>query len=451
MLKHLQSTVDGLSEPHPLLALLEACVVSLLLPVLGLWRHPQDPFFLQASFPWLILAPLLIGLRYGYGHGLGSAVGINLLLLLFLQLGRAGVPSFPTSLGLGLVLIAMVAGEFCDLWQRRQRQLTELNYHHHTLMQKFARAYHLLSLSHEQLERRVLANTKSLRETMTYLRERALSTEADAADCLELHHLMMEVLGSFGRLQVAALYRVDDDGVLNPTATSTLGNPKPIALDEPLLHEALSSKRFVCIRPEDTAGVTQEEAGAGRAAHTLIAALPLVDVHQRIFGVVTVQMMPFEALNQDHLKLLAVLGGHLGDMLALAAGGAVYQFHASLLRSHQDAGEHNLSAMLVGLVSDPALGPPTLWSEILQRHRAIDQQWLTSNRHGHRVLLIVMPLTNAEGARGFVQRLEDLCQDLLARPLGAAGVRVHQVVLDGAGSAKDKLAVLKKACELHGD
>jgi hypothetical protein len=461
MLKHLQSEIEEAPGPRPSVVLLEACLLTLLLPALGLWRHPDDPFFLHASFPWLVLAPLFIGLLYGFAHGLGSAVLLNLLMLAVFQLGRSGQlgrlgypghldgMELPTSLALGLVLTAMVAGEFCDMWQRKLHRMMELNYHHHTLMQRFARAYHLLSISHERLERRVLANTKSLREVMTYLRERALSTESDSPDNLELHHLMMEVLGSFGLLQVAAMYRVDEHGILIPQVTSKLGNPKPIELADPLLAEAFRSKQFACIRPEAMAD--PGENGTARTSRTLLGVLPLSDVHGRIWGVVTVQVMPFEAFNEDHLSLLAVLGGHLGDMLALAGGGAVYQFHSSLLRSHKDASEHNLSATLVGIVSDPALAPPALWSAILERHRAIDQQWLLRNRHGHRVLFVVMPLTTAEGARGFVQRLSELCQDRCTKSLGEAGVRIHQIPLDGTGTAKDKLRALKEACEVHGD
>lgn len=450
MLKHLQTTVEDLPSPPPFLVLLEVAVVTLLLPALGLWRHPQDPFFLHAGFPWLVLAPLLIGLRYGFAHGLGSAVALNLLMYVCIGMGRAGVTTFPGSLALGLLLVAMLAGEFCDMWHRRLHHMTELNYHHHMLMQKFTRSYHLLTLSHERLERRVLANTKSLRETMTYLRERALLAEVETSDSSGLSHLFMEVLGSFGMLQVAALYRADAQGVLSSQVAAKLGNPKPVRLDDPLLLQALKTKQLTCIRPEQALLPAGEEPSPDVVSQTLLAVLPLVDVSGRLWGVVAVQAMPFAALNREHLNLLAVLGGQMGDMLALAAGGAVEQFHTCLLRSHIDARDHGMTAMLLALVIDPQLAPRALLSSLLERHRALDQEWLTENRHGHRVLLMVMPLTDAEGARGYVQRLENFCQDHLGKPLQDLGVRVQQVVLDGNGAAQDKLLALKEACEIHG-
>ena len=53
-------------------------------------------------------------------------------------------------------------------------------------------------------------------------------------------------------------------------------------------------------------------------------------------------------------------------------------------------------------------------------------------------------------ARGYVQRLENFCQDHLGKPMRDLGVRVQQVVLDGNGAAQDKLQALKEACEIHG-
>lgn len=84
-----------------------------------------------------------------------------------------------------------------------------------------------------------------------------------------------------------------------------------------------------------------------------------------------------------------------------------------------------------------------------EQHRDLDHQWLTRNRNGQRLLLMLMPLTDAEGARGFVQRLEGWAKQKYSQPLAALGVRIQQVALDGVGRAEDKLRLLKEACELH--
>ena len=448
MLKHLQAHADELASPRPLLALCEVAVLTCILPALGLWQNRQDPFFLHGGFPWLVLPPLITSLRYGFAHGLGSAATLCLVLLAFARRHHPAVPAFPGSLAIGLLLTAMITGEFRDMWQRKLHRLHELSEYHQVLLQKFSRSYHLLATSHDRLERRVLANTRSLRETMTYLRERALSVAPSSPDGSELAHLMIEVLGSFGLLQVAALYRVDEHGILVPQVVAKLGNPKADPLSDPLIEEALRTKQLTCLRPEDT-GPRSEDSEPIRMSKALLAALPLVDVHGRVWALVTVQQMPFMALSQDHLNLLAVIGGHMGDLMALVAGGTV-QFHTSLLRTHSDARQHKLPGMLLGFVVNPAVAPPTLLGGLLEQHRVLDQQWLTRNQQGHSVLLMVVPLTDIEGARGLVQRLEDFCEQRYGKSLSAAGVQIHQVALDGSGEPHEKLHELKEACEIHG-
>lgn len=451
MWKPLQTTVEDLPAPRPFLMFLEVAVVTLLLPVLGLWRHPSDPLFIHASFPWLILAPLLLALRYGFAQGLISATTLSLLMYALFRSHRLGVEQFPGSLVLGLLLVAMLAGEFCDMWHRRLDRLSELNRYRHVLVQKFTRSYQLLSLSHEQLERRVLANTRSLRETMTYLRQRALAIDPKGDDGREVPHLMMEVLGSFGLLQVAALYHVDEFGILVPQVVAKLGNPAAVPIDDPMLMQALRTRQLTCIRPDDPlAPQPSEEEAPQIQSQMLLAVIPLGDVHGRLWGVVTVQAMPFEALSREHLNLLAVIGGHMGDLLALGAGGGSQQFHTALLRCHIDARDHRLAAMLTALRLDMKVAPKTLWSELLELHRGLDQPWLMHDRYGNPVLLLLMPLTDAEGSRGFLSRLDRFCEDRYGKSLQESGVRTHSILIDGQEPAPAKLQAIKEACEVHG-
>ena len=58
--------------------------------VLGVcyWLHPADPLFLQ-GFPWPILAPLLLAVRYGFLQGACSAA---LLVLVAYVMHRLDFP-----------------------------------------------------------------------------------------------------------------------------------------------------------------------------------------------------------------------------------------------------------------------------------------------------------------------------------------------------------------------
>ena len=140
-------------------------------PALGLWQNRQDPFFLHGGFPWLVLPPLITSLRYGFAHGLGSAATLCLVLLAFARRHHPAVPAFPGSLAIGLLLTAMITGEFRDMWQRKLHRLHELSEYHQVLLQKFSRSYHLLATSHDRLERRVrqVAHSHGRRSLVTRL------------------------------------------------------------------------------------------------------------------------------------------------------------------------------------------------------------------------------------------------------------------------------------------
>src|SRR4051812_30637690 len=107
------TAVENSATSRPFLVLLEVSAATLLLLVLGYCTHRPDPFFLYASFPWLELVPLLVGLRHGVAYGVGSALLLDFLFYGFWRC-HVAVPSFPVGLAIGLVLIAIVAGEFHD-------------------------------------------------------------------------------------------------------------------------------------------------------------------------------------------------------------------------------------------------------------------------------------------------------------------------------------------------
>ena len=134
--------------------------------VLGLcyWLHPADPLFLQ-GFPWPILAPLLLAVRYGFLQGACSAALLVLAALVLHRLGMPGYVQLPGSFIVGVLVSSMVVGEFRDLWGRRLERLQTANEYRQYRLDEFTRAYHVLRSSHERLEQRVAGSDTSLRST----------------------------------------------------------------------------------------------------------------------------------------------------------------------------------------------------------------------------------------------------------------------------------------------
>ena len=73
----------------------ESIAISLSFPVIGYAIDPADPFFINYEFPWLILAPVLAGLRYGFVAGITSATLLISLVTGGFFLGWPGVSFFP--------------------------------------------------------------------------------------------------------------------------------------------------------------------------------------------------------------------------------------------------------------------------------------------------------------------------------------------------------------------
>ena len=91
----------------------ETAVITVAGPCLGYVLHPRDPWFVASSFSWLIFVPLFLGLRFGFAYGFGSALA--LLLGAGVAWQRGAIAQFPSTFGVGLLGVGMVAGEFCDL------------------------------------------------------------------------------------------------------------------------------------------------------------------------------------------------------------------------------------------------------------------------------------------------------------------------------------------------
>ena len=68
---------------------LETILVTGLAIGLGFWLTPEDPLQMHAGFPWPILAPLLLGVRYGFVRGLFSAGLLVAALFALLSVGSA--------------------------------------------------------------------------------------------------------------------------------------------------------------------------------------------------------------------------------------------------------------------------------------------------------------------------------------------------------------------------
>jgi hypothetical protein len=421
------------------LVAVETLVFGGLLPGALVWfsRGQSQHFVL----PLLVFFPLLLGLRYGFVAGsLGAALTAAAVAWMN-HLNPAVLGDYPKAQAVALLLAGMAAGEARDLWNARMRQLDYICRYHQTRLQQFTGAYQALQVSHAQLERRMVGGVTSLRTALERLRLREPAAGSDPQAPLGgLGDWLLEIMADAGSLHTAAVYALNDRGVLRLPAVAMIGQAAELSPFNPLLRETLR-----------TGALTSVHAGNEAAHEPVIAVVPLVDATGHIHGVVSISDMPFLNIHQETFELLGVLGRHIGDILARRTrpAGELLGFHAlrySLQRNVLDVKKHGLPAALLACKIVDAARSDALVAHCCHDSRGLDQSWISRNRKGQPVVVKILPMTDEAGVKRFLARLE-------SGPPGATGAKggiiTYLWMLDKHHTADDLLSEIAAACDIE--
>jgi len=404
---------------------LETFLVTGLAIVLGLWLTPEDPMRMHGGFPWPILAPLLLGVRYGFVRGLFSAALLVIAVFVLRYTGHAAYAQLEPSWIVGVLVCGMVVGEVRDLWERRLERLQMANDYRQYRLDEFTRSHQILRVSHDLLEQRVAGSDQSLRSSLLGLREklRVMPDESDALAALA--DPIVAVLGQYGALRVAGLYRVDDRGEkVLPAPLATIGVMGSLDVDDGLVKLCLERGELVSVRQELL------EAGAAAQFSSLQACIPLIDAQGRLLAVLAVRQMPFFAFQDRTLSLLALLAGHIADLLLRDAQVLQLQdadaqhFTLQLKRSQVDVEKHKLSA---GVFAFEMTRPNEELTRLLERsQRGLDLHLPLRNNRDHQLLLVLLPLTSPQGTEGYLARINLMLHEHfgIESDMDSLGVRV---------------------------
>ena len=418
---------------------LETLLVTAATLGLGLWLAPEDPLHMHAGFPWPILAPLLLGVRYGFMRGLLSASLLVAALYVLRERGLEGYARIEPSFIVGMLLCAMLVGEVRDLWERRLQRLQMANDYRQYRLDEFTRAHQILRVSHDLLEQRVAGSDQSLRSSLLGLRDklRVMPDESDALGVLA--EPIITVLGQYGSLRVAGLYRVDErrQQVL-PDALATLGVMGPLDTDDGLIRLCLERGELVSVRQ------ALIDAGDSAQFSSLQACVPLIDAQGRLLAVLAVRQMPFFAFQDRTLSLLALLAGHIADLLhpdrqvLQLADADAQHFTLQLKRSLADVEQHGLQAGVFGFELTRANDELTRLFERSQR--GLDVHLPLRNSRSHSMLLVLLPLTSPQGCEGYLARLNLLLREHFGihNDLDSLGVQILRFNLE-PGCERDGL------------
>ncbi|MEG0820738.1 MAG: PelD GGDEF domain-containing protein [Burkholderiaceae bacterium] len=409
-----------------------ASAESILLMLLGVafsvWLRPHDPFWNDASFPWLWLLSTVIALRYGSLQGL---VAITVAAFAWLVLARFGLGTgaFPRVDFFGGLVLALIAGEFSDVWTIKLHQAHAVSAYLDERLQSITRNHFLLGVSHERLEQELISRPYTLREMMLTLRGLIL---ADTQTALPASAWLLQFLVQSTRIESAALYVWDGERLV-PQTVAEIGDPGPLATNDAMLMTALADGNLTHVQSERMAQI-------GSASQYLICA-PLLASSGRLLGVLVVRRMAFTALTLETLQFMTVALGYYADgvdaagvarPILLADPRCPAPFATELARlSRIEAITGMRSALISFAVREDSRLPPAEWfARIRHLRRTTDLDWETA-RKGWRALIVLLPLTGEAGVSGYLERIAAALKEQYGMDMGDAGLTVHTALLDG--------------------
>ena len=405
----------------------ETAGFTVLIPAFNFGMNIGDPFLLQGGFPWLVVVPLLIGLRHGPAHALVSSLVLIVAISLGMRLGYVPLGDYPAGVTIAILVLGLVGGEYKTYWSTRIDRVTDSEQYYKARLDQFAKIYHMLKQSHDRLEHQVSANVRCIRSALTDLHGQftSLQPSPDTA-FLGAAENILKLMSDHGQVQIAALYEILPNGNLAGTPAARLGKPLPVSPEDPLLREARRLKQTVALSPDQEIQET-----------TLMAAVPIVDYAGRLWGVVTVNELPFVALEANNLNLLSVFGGHIGDCLTRwskcrsTTPHAIVQFHRELGRAMADASRCETPAVVLALSVAGNWETNGLLEKVMLGCRGLDRLLIGQTENGVVTLLKLMPNTGRMGAERYLWRLEKLVKTRLGHSLNSAGMSLKIVELDG--------------------
>ena len=391
--------------------------LALGLPILF---NAEDPFWTEGGFSWPVLGPLLVALRYGFSKGFISILCLLIGQLLLLKVTILSTQSgFNINAMIGYIIVIMIAGEFRDVWERtNQKQSIELEYVTDRL-ETFTRQYHLISSSHDKIEQMLAGHTLSLRESLQavrtsigHLKERRLDSAAQK---------IIDLFVEYGMLEKAALYKVENDTILEPSLASIgqMGTPKA---NDPLVIAMFEEKELVSVK--------DEKASSGLSKYHI--AIPLIDVNNTIYGAILVEKIQFFALKNTTLTLLAVMAGHIGDLLRHEITNPVMNkeespyFISQIKRANKEAKRYNIPSQLLKIKAMSISDKSTqLMGYLNEARRGLDI-YLYDNEN--QVLLLLMPLADELEKAGFIARMNTWCKERTGNTLAELDIVIEQQV-----------------------
>lgn len=408
---------------------LESFIIISVPIVIGHVYNPDDPFFINSAFPWLIISTVLVALRYGFLYGLVSVLSVVLLYALEYELLRStAIQEKEYVFFIGVAIVTMLSGEFRDYWQKNIDILQHSNYYRQIRLDEFTRSFHLLKRSHEQLQMRLGECGQNIREVLQSL-IKLLSQEKEISLNERVAESVLGIMVEHGYLHQAALLPWnEDEAQLIAQPLACVGEAFSIDVSDDLVQACLKSRKLVSIRQD---AVESEEETFNTQYQVVI---PLIDCEEHLYGIVLVKKISFFAFEARNLRLLSVLAGSAADYINYARYVRIYHdeddqcllFRVNLKRSIYNRKVYGVPGMLVLMKVERNEMGGDFVALVEQMRRGLDVLCRKDGSETYKLLLL-LPVTDEIGLQGYFSRLRSIVKERMGQTLDTLGVEIWHV------------------------
>ena len=391
----------------------ELIVFAATVPVLGILLFSNDPLGISAGFAWAAAPPIVFAARYGSSWGASCAAVSACLYFLVGGSAYEGHSTTLVTLAVGTLIMCIVIGDVAAAWRTRSKRAEAENEYLRHRLKEFSNDYHVLKVSHGQLEEFMAGQRLSLRQALVQVKPMLTA----GSEGLEAGSDLMSVFAQFCSIQVAGLYAMEDNTQINPTPVAVHGNMGDAPIYDSLLQLAIKERELVSVKLSSHATDSHNSG--------LLAAVPIVDSQGWLHGVLAVRDMHFMAFQQENLNILALLGGYVGDMLTRSRGAAQSRagwFMAELDTALRFARTNDVTSALLCLRFEQTQHVDIVSKMVSTNIRSLDSSWLPKTGDGSTVVVLLLPLIVESHCNAYLRRLgqsvrqefELELQDLLA-------------------------------------
>lgn len=431
-------------------AIAETIVITSLSILLGYWFLPETPFFASQGFSWLIIGPLLSGLRYGLIYALSSVLLIFEIIILARGYESPWAQGSLSTIMYALVTIAFIAGEFRNYWERKLKKLKASVQYLDERHNEACSAFNVIKISHERLEESVTSQV-SLRDNMLNVQKLIMDSNLKKGSLADAGAIVLRILSDYGAIQSAVLYKVVSNQKIIPEAISSIGEPPDttqVDLKDPLLLEAIKMKKTISLKNNHN----EQQHYIGH----LLLAVPLMDALGNLLGVISVHKMPFRSYTPDNIKLISVLSVYIGDFLVKIASPAFLdirneefrRFLMQIQRCIQNVATYNIPSSIVCFEFKDQSNFEMTKEQFLEKKRCLDQAWVEPNKYRNQVIFLLLPFTTSLAVNSLKLRLEGLLNENYSfQNFQAANITFHQHDLLPIDNVTDVMDLLASALE----